>query len=176
MTSPRTPVGARTRAALAAAVLLVLGACGTGTDTTTGTGTAAVADVQVYDVTSSTVAGEPWDAAGLAGRPAVLWFWAPWCPTCRAQVSGVNALATAHGDDVAVVGVGAQDDAEAIAGFASLLEPGVVVLSDVDGAVWRHYGVTAQSTYLVLDESGATVAEGYLDEAELADVVADLAD
>ena len=104
----------------------------------------------------------------------MLWFWAPWCPTCRAQVSGVGELASTHGDDVAVVGVGAQDDADAIAEFAASVDPAVTNLSDADGSVWRHYGVTAQSTYLVLDADGEVRAEGYLDEAELAGIVDDL--
>ena len=34
-----------------------------------------------------------------------------------------------------------------------------------------HFGVTAQSTYLVLDEDGAEQAAGYLDDAELVDLV-----
>ncbi len=137
----------------------------------TGTGTAGNA---LYDVSASTVDGADWDGADLAGKPAVLWFWAPWCPTCRAQVSGVGELARTHGDDVALVGVGAQDDAEAIAEFASSVDPAVTNLSDVDGSVWRHYEVTAQSTYLVLDADGEVRAEGYLDEAELAGIVDDL--
>ncbi len=81
-----------------------------------------------------------------------------------------------HGDDVAVVGVGAEDDAYAIAEFASEVDPAVTNLSDVDGSVWRHFGVTAQSTYLVLDAEGDVRGEGYLDEAELADLVEELVD
>ncbi|GHJ59821.1 thiol:disulfide interchange protein [Nocardioides sp. OK12] len=128
----------------------------------------------LYDVSSRTVGGADWSGAEMAGRPAVLWFWAPWCPTCRAQVSGVNALAQTHGDDVALVGVGAQDDADAIAGFAADVDPGVTSLSDVDGSVWRHFGVTAQSTYVVLDADGEVRGEGYLDEAELGELVDEL--
>ncbi|MEP7738974.1 redoxin domain-containing protein [Nocardioides sp. 31GB23] len=103
----------------------------------------------LYDVSSSTIDGADWDGADLAGKPAVLWFWAPWCPTCRAQVSGVGELAAS-------------------------VDPAVTNLSDADGSVWRHYGVTAQSTYLVLDADGEVRAEGYLDEAELAGIVDDL--
>lgn len=161
---------ARTTAALATAALL-LTACGTSTGSSAPAGSTSSAR---YDVSASTVDGADWDGADLAGKPAVLWFWAPWCPTCRAQVSGVGELARTHGDDVAVVGVGAQDDADAIAEFASSVDPAVTNLSDVDGSVWRHFEVTAQSTYLVLDADGEVQAEGYLDEAELAGIVDDL--
>ena len=163
---------ARPSAGLVAGVLLLaLSACGTSTGSSAPAGSTSNAR---YDVSASTVDGADWDGADLAGKPAVLWFWAPWCPTCRAQVSGVGELARTHGDDVAVVGVGAQDDADAIAEFASSVDPAVTNLSDVDGSVWRHFEVTAQSTYLVLDADGEVQAEGYLDEAELAGIVDDL--
>ncbi len=41
--------------------------------------------------------------------------------------------------------------------------------------MWRHFGVVEQSTYVVLDADGEVVSEGYLDDAELADMVSDLA-
>lgn len=187
MTHSSPPRAVRPWAGVVVACAVLLGACGTASvddRATAPEGTAAAAPVDagsaatsgLYDVSSRTVAGDDWSGAELAGRPAVLWFWAPWCPTCRAQISGVNALAQDHGDDVAVVGVGAEDDAEAIAGFAADVDPGVTSLSDVDGSVWRHFGVTAQSTYLVLDADGQVRAEGYLDDAELAELVGDLVD
>jgi hypothetical protein len=45
---------------------------------------------------------------------------------------------------------------------------------DPQGALWRHFGVTAQSTYVVLDADGEVVADGYLDDHVLADKVAEL--
>ena len=128
----------------------------------------------VLDFTAETVAGDAFAGADLAGKPTVLWFWAPWCPTCHAQVAGVGDLAETHGSDVNVVGVGALDEREAIEGFAEDVSPEVTLLADPEGAVWRHFEVTAQSTYVVLDADGTQVAAGYLDDAELADTVADL--
>ena len=128
----------------------------------------------VLEFESTTVAGDAFDARSLAGRPTVFWFWAPCGPTCRAQISGVGELADRFGDQVHVVGVGALDDPAAIEGFAAEVDPQVVQLSDDKGEVWRHFGVTAQSTYLVLDRDGRTLASGYLDDDELAEVVADL--
>ncbi len=127
------------------------------------------------DFAARTVDGQSFEGSSLAGKPTVLWFWAPWCPTCRAQIPGVGELAKKHGDAVNVVGVGSLDDQKAIAGFADQVAPEVVQLADPDGAVWRHFGVTAQSTYVVLDENGEQVADGYLDDAELADLVDQLA-
>ncbi|MGH8775288.1 MAG: TlpA disulfide reductase family protein [Jiangellaceae bacterium] len=51
--------------------------------------------------TATTVDGEQFAGSSLAGRPAVLWFWAPWCPTCVAEAPDVLAVADRHGDQVA---------------------------------------------------------------------------
>ncbi len=122
-----------------------------------------------------TLDGEPFEGAALAGRPVVLWFWAPWCPTCRAQAPGVSKLADQFGDDLSFVGVGGLDDAAAMDDFAGAVDGAVTLLADEEGAVWRRFGVAEQSTYVVLDARGDTVASGYLDDDELASVVADLA-
>ena len=182
MVLPPGPAAGRRLAGLLAAVVLVASGCGTGgeastADDSTGasTGASTTSTPAVLDFASETVDGEPFDGTTLAGRPTVFWFWAPWCPTCRAQISGVGELAAAYGDEVNVVGVGSLDEQEAIQGFAAEVSPDVTLLSDPDGAVWRQLGVTAQSTYLVLDETGTEQASGYLDDAELAALVADLA-
>ncbi len=156
----------RRLAGLVAALVLVASGCGTEDETSTAA---------MLDFASETVDGESFDGTTLAGKPTVFWFWAPWCPTCRAQISGVGELAATYDDEVNVVGVGSLDEQDAIEGFAAEVSPDVTLLSDPDGAVWRQFGVTAQSTYLVLDEAGTEQASGYLDDAELAALVEDLA-
>ena len=83
-------------------------------------------------------------------------------------------LAEQFGDDVAVVGVGALDDPEAIAEFAGTVSGDVTLLSDPDGEVWRHFEVTAQSTYVVLDAAGVPQASGFLAPDELVSTVSSL--
>jgi len=185
LTAPRRLAGL-----VGALVLLVSGCSASGETTSTGdlraTTAAGSADgtssreataptSAVLDFRSETVGGETFDGVTLAGKPTVFWFWAPWCPTCRAQISGVSELAETYGTDVNVVGVGSLDEREAIEGFAAEVSPEVTMLADPDGAVWRQFGVTAQSTYLVLDEAGNEEASGYLDDAELVALVDDLA-
>ncbi len=169
---------------------LLLGACGqdgasTGTEptspapsTSTGTATSSPtpektsgagtpATPELLDFTATTVQGKPFDGADLAGRPTVLWFWAPWCPTCRGQIPQVEALATDHGGDVNVIGVGSLDSAEAIAEFADDVD-GVTQIEDVDGELWKRFGVTEQSSFVVLDSEGVVSLEaGYGGSDEL---------
>jgi thiol-disulfide isomerase/thioredoxin len=123
---------------------------------------------ELLDFTSTTVAGEAFEGASLAGRPVVLWFWAPWCPTCRGQIPQVEELATAYGNEVSVVGIGSLDSAEAIAGFAGDVD-GITHLEDADGVLWQRFGVTEQSSFVVLDADGEVAFEaGYGGEDDLA--------
>ena len=123
--------------------------------------------------TATTLDGEPFDGATLAGAPAVLWFWAPWCPTCRAQIPNMTSLGEQYAGEVNVVGVGGLDTTEAIADLAGDI-PDVQHLVDDDGEVWSHFGITYQSTYVVLDSHGEIVDEGALSDEELNAAVAEL--
>lgn len=161
------------------AALLVFSGCGTvaerGNSDAGGSGAGAsdAGTAATLDFTARTADGATFDGAQFAGKPALLWFWAPWCPTCRAQARSVAQLAEVHGDELNVVGVGSLDSAAAIGDYAQQLD-GFPQLVDEDGAVWRHFEVTAQSSYVLLDDSGQVVVEGYLDNAEIAAAVEEL--
>ncbi|MBO4210417.1 redoxin domain-containing protein [Micromonospora echinofusca] len=119
--------------------------------------------------TGRTVDGKPFDAATLAGRPAVLWFWAAWCTRCRAAASHVAEVQRANADRVSLVGVSGLNSGDAamrrfvadngLGGFPSL--------ADDAGAVWRRFEVTSQEWYVLLDSTGTVVHSGPLTAAEL---------
>lgn len=160
---------------LLATVLLTLAGCGDQTGASRSwsevAGTGESAD---YDFTATTLDGEAFSGASLEDRPAVLWFWAPWCPTCRAQSGAVSRLSEEYAGEVAVIGVGGLDSESAIEDVAAQI-PHVTHLVDEEGEVWQHFRVTAQSTYTVIGADGEIKAEGYLDDDELAGLVAELA-
>jgi thiol-disulfide isomerase/thioredoxin len=111
--------------------------------------------------TGTTVSGDTFEGASLAGRPTLLWFWAPWCPTCRGQIPQVEGIAADHAGELNVIGVGSLDSAEAIEGFARDVDD-VVHLEDVEGELWKRFGVTEQSSFVLLDADGTVVFEaGY---------------
>lgn len=56
------------------------------------------------EFTGQTLDGEDFDGATLAGKDAVLWFWASWCTECRREAPYV-AAAQADNPNVAFVGV-----------------------------------------------------------------------
>ena len=125
--------------------------------------------------TGSKVDGGDFVGASLAGKPVLFWFWAPWCPVCRGQVDQVQRIASTHEGKVNVVGVGSLDEAKAISGFAANA-PGMTHLSDETGAVWRHFEVVQQSSFVLLDAKGTKVyTVGYGGSDDLADRVAAVA-
>ena len=156
-------------ALLLATTVLMLSSCGV--ETRPGAvdsggelaGTGKPAD---YAFAGTTLDGDPFEGTTLEGKPAVVWFWAPWCPTCRAQSSNLSRLAQEYDGQVAVVGVGGLDSEGAIQEMAARI-PYVTHLVDDQGEVWKHFRVTAQSTYTVIGADGEIKAEGYLDDAEL---------
>ena len=54
--------------------------------------------------TAETIEGASFDGTSLAGKDAVLWFWAPWCTECRREAPHV-AASQADNPDVSFVGV-----------------------------------------------------------------------
>ncbi|NUR25443.1 MAG: redoxin domain-containing protein [Kribbellaceae bacterium] len=158
---------------------VAVGACGgpaaTGTSPAgpspaSGQTTGAVAKL---DFTARTITGATFDGRSLVGKPAVLWFWAPWCPTCRAQSGWVSALAEKYAGKINVVGVGGLDESGAIREFGSKLTA-FPQLDDARGQVWTRFGVIVQSSYVVLDRNGRIQFQGYIDSGELDQRVAQL--
>jgi hypothetical protein len=191
----RTVIGA---VAVAAAAVLALGACGAGepddaadkpdsqSETTAApdeptAGTEPDAAVpELLDFTATDVDGDAFEGASLAGSPAVLWFWQEDCPICQSQGPDVAALIEDHGDRVAVVGVAGtglyrtSSDEQRQAFVEDTGTGGATHLQSPDGELWTRFGVTSQSTYVLLDSSGEIVDSGSFSGDELDEKVADL--
>lgn len=145
-------------------------------DDSAGDSGADIATPALLDFTATTVRGESFDGTTLAGKPTVLWFWAPWCPVCAGQASSVAALAESHAGELNVIGVAGLDEQAAMEGFiANNGVDGVTHLSDEEGSVWRRFEVTEQSSFVVLDAEGEErYRQGYRESDELSDQVDEL--
>ncbi|MCT2586768.1 redoxin domain-containing protein [Actinophytocola gossypii] len=120
---------------------------------------------------AKTIDGEVFEGKTLYGSPAVLWFWAPWCPNCQAEASTIADVA--GGDGVRFVGVAAQDQVPAMRDFVDRFGLGSFPhLADTSAEVWQRFGVTYQPAYAFVDSSGAVEVEtDQLDADELRDRV-----
>jgi peroxiredoxin len=144
----------------------------------TATSSSAPADApEALRFTATTVDGKPFDAATLAGKPTVLWFWAAWCPRCAGAADDVAGLQRDFAGRVNVVGVaGLESGRDAMRDFVDGFDiGGFVNLADDEGAVWRRFGVTTQEYYVILDRAGAVVHKGPLAPDALRDRVTALA-
>jgi thiol-disulfide isomerase/thioredoxin len=156
---------------IVAAGALALAACGSDTDSGgSGAGSAGGTPVDL-SFTVPTVDGGEFEGTSLAGKPAVLWFWAPWCATCAAEAPQVSALADDYAGKVTVVGVAGLDDSpENMQQFVDLTGiDNFPQLADPDGVVWQRFEITAQSQFVILDADGAVDLRGLLDPAEIPD-------
>ena len=116
-----------------------------------------VPSVEVVDVRADEVVDV--QSVVPADRPVLLWAWAPHCPACRAEAPGLEAFASAHQDEVTVVGIGTQDDLEYAKGF--IRDTGVQtprMLWDPSFESWAALGITAQPTWILVDGGGAFLA------------------
>lgn len=87
------------------------------------------------------------------GEPVVLWFWAPWCPTCRAIAPTVAALAGER--DLRIVGVAGQGTVEEMGEFTTSTRTDQLVhVVDPDGAAWAEFGVLTQPTFALVAPDG----------------------
>ncbi|SER19162.1 Thiol-disulfide isomerase or thioredoxin [Lentzea xinjiangensis] len=108
-----------------------------------------------FQFTAKTLEGAEFRGDKLVGHPAVLWFWTPWCPSCNAEAAKVAKTAERH-DRVQFVGVAAQDQLDAMKKFVSDHGmTGFPHLADLDGAVWKRFGVTAQPTLAFVGSDGS---------------------
>ncbi|MEV0153978.1 TlpA disulfide reductase family protein [Micromonospora sp. NPDC050686] len=126
--------------------------------------------------TGTTLDGAAFPAAALAGRPVVLWFWAPWCATCASQAWTVAEIAPRYRDTVPIVGVAGLGERAAMRDFVAEFDlAGTPQLDDREGALWRRFKVVEQSTFVVLDRNGRIIHQGFLDGESLTRRVAELA-
>ncbi|MFI2437553.1 redoxin domain-containing protein [Streptomyces sp. NPDC018693] len=128
-----------------------------------GSGTEGTKVPQALNFTATTVDGKAFDAKTLAGTPTVLWFWAPWCPTCKGQAAETAQVAADYQGKANVVGVAGLDTNAAMRDFVADTATGSFPhLSDEKGEVWKRFEVTQQSHYVILDKNGKAVYEGVL--------------
>lgn len=124
---------------------------------------------ELLTFTGTTLDGKAFDGASLAHKPAVLWFWAPWCATCASQGWAVAEEAPRYAGRVPIIGVaGLSTDTAAMNKFVAQYEVGgIPQINDGTGELWKRFEVTRQSYYVMIDAKGEVVHKGWLDDQDL---------
>ena len=113
---------------------------------------AAAADL---NFTGTTLSGGTFNGASLQGKPAVLWFWTPWCPFCNQEAPSVAAVSAAN-PGVTFVGIATRADNSALQGFVSKYGLNFTNINDADGSIWAKFNVPWQPAYVFLRPDGSS--------------------
>jgi len=93
----------------------------------------------------------------LKGKPALVVFWATWCPPCRREIPVLKDITTKYqpkGLQVLAVAVDYRESQEQVLQFQKTNDLPYTVLWDAQSTVSDHYGVSGIPTLVLVDPSG----------------------
>jgi thiol-disulfide isomerase/thioredoxin len=93
----------------------------------------------------------------LAGRPVILNFWATWCGPCRVEMPELEALQTAAGDTIAVVGVNTGEALEDVLDWRDNYGLTFPLALDPAGNISTLYAIRGQPTTFLIAPNGEIV-------------------
>lgn len=107
--------------------------------------------VQAPVIEGNTLMGRHFSLQQLRGRPAVIYFWATWCPVCELEQGMIEALA----DELPVITVAMQSGTpDEVREYLTQQGREYPVLNDESGGLASRYGVKAVPASFVLDSDG----------------------
>lgn len=109
---------------------------------------------------AETLKGSRFDLSALQGEPALVHFWATWCPVCHLEQGSIDALA----EDYPLISVAMQSGKpQEILAYMKEQQVDYPVVNDPDGLLARRYGVSGVPATFVLNTRGevAFVTRGY---------------
>lgn len=98
----------------------------------------------------------------IAGKPAVLEFWATWCPLCKQLEPAMKAARERHGDSIVFVSVGVPQNQtpERQKAYVEEHHLGGTFVFDRDGQAIKAFQVPHTSFIVVVDAMGKVVSTG----------------
>ena len=130
----------------------------------------------VYNFTAKTVLGKSFLGKSLAGKPTVLWFWAPWCSVCRGESPDLVALSKSFKGKINLVGVAGLGPVNDMKSFIKDTHTGNFPhIADVSGLIWNRFQIVSQPSFVFISKSGAAVRiVGSLPKKDLFTMTSDL--
>ncbi len=124
---------------------------------------------------TSKLNGSSFAMADLTGKPAILYFWATWCPQCRVQREMLNTLSREWGDRVRIAALTVDDDVPSVQRYLKAHSSLSHELR-ASAELLRLFGVEGLPSLVVIDGNGRvqSVSSGLTDADGLRQVVAPL--
>lgn len=97
----------------------------------------------------------------LSEKPALLAFWATWCPHCAAEIPELNKLEKEYGQKLAVLAINVQEPRSPVAAYAKKKEVSYGVLLDKEAKVARSYLVHGVPTIVLIGKDGNVYYRGH---------------
>ena len=110
-----------------------------------------------------TLDGKPADLSQFVGKkPALMEFWATWCPECHALEPTIKAMHAKYGSKVTFVGVAVSvnQDAALVKKYVEKHKLPWTQVYDAKGNATDKYDVPATSYVVVIDKTGKVVYTG----------------
>lgn len=132
------------------------------------------------DFSLQSITGETYTLSDLRGQAVVINLWATWCPPCRAEMPALQKMYEEYGDQglvILAVNSTVQDDAAAIAPFASEYGLTFPILLDGAGLATSAYQVRSLPSSYFIDRQGIVrkvIIGGPMSEALLRTRIEDL--
>jgi peroxiredoxin len=120
----------------------------------------------VISLSGTTTDGNHFDLQQWRGKSGIIYFWADWCPICRANRPVITALSA----DYPVMTIAMQSgERSAIASYLQKEQITFPVIADPEGALARRFHVKGVPLVLIVDAKGRVryVARGYTTELGL---------
>ena len=105
----------------------------------------------IYDYKLVDTHGNSIDFSTYKGEPLVVHFWATWCPTCKLEVSNIDALSKEY--NVVTIAVNSGEN-EAINSFMKEHQLSYKVISDSDGVLSKKFHIKGYPTTLIYTSTG----------------------
>lgn len=107
-----------------------------------------------------TLTGEAYSKDSLKGQPALLMFWAPWCPVCRKELPVLGQFyKTEKPAQLRVISIGFADERGNVEAYVKA-NPDTFVFPtayDVDNDVSQAFKINATPTFVLLDQNGTVM-------------------
>ena len=115
---------------------------------------APIAGYVAPEFTTFTIQGEELTLSDFRGQPAVLNFWASWCPPCRAELPHFQAASLKYNGQATILGIDQGEPPSVLADFGAAMGVTYPLLLDENSAINRLYGVVALPTTVFVNADG----------------------